>query len=149
MSVQQTINDGIKQAMRDKNDLDLTVLRQLKTACNNEAISLKKKDDGLSDDEVLAVLKREAKKRKDSIAQFTQAGRDDLAANEEKELSVLQRFLPEELSEEAIAEIVEGVIAEAGDAPQFGQIMSAVMQQAAGQADGTLVSKIVKEKLGS
>lgn len=150
MSLVQTINDAIKDAMRNKKVQELSVLRQLKTAFNNEAISLKKKDEGLSEEEALVVTKREAKKRKDSIAQFREGGREDLASAEEIELQIISQFLPEELSEEVIGQAVDEVISEMGEASmqQFGQIMSAAMKKLGTQADGSVVSKVVKEKLG-
>ncbi len=148
MSLLKTINDEFKQAMRDKDDLKLTVLRQLKSSFTNESIVLKKKDDGITDEEALKVVKREAKKRRDSISQFTDAGRDDLADNEAKELEIIEKFLPEEMSEDSIREVVSSVIADSGaDKAQFGQIMSEVMSRIGGQADGGTVSKVVKELL--
>ena len=114
-----------------------------------EAISLKKKDEGLFDEEALAVTKREAKKRKDSIALFRKGGREDLATAEETELQIISQFLPEELSEEVVGQAIDEVISEIGDVTmqQFGQIMSATMKKLGAQADGSIVSKLVKEKL--
>ena len=110
-------------------------------------ISLKKQD--LTDEEVLKVLKREAKKREDSIAIFTTGNRADLAAKEQAELVLIKKYLPAEMSADELRPIVASVIAETGaSAPsQFGLVMKAVMTKAGGTADGAVVSKIVKEML--
>lgn len=147
MSLTQDVTEAMKNAMREKKQLDLTVLRQLIASFKNEAITLGKIDDPLTDEEALAVTKRESKKRKDSIAQFTEAGRPELAENEQAELVVIEQFLPELLSEDAVKETVQAVIAEAGDNPQFGAVMSATMAKIGAQTDGNVVSKIVKEAL--
>jgi uncharacterized protein YqeY len=149
MDYKVKILEDIKEAMKSKDSEKSGFLRTLISSFNNEAINLKKKDDGLTKDEQLKVLKREAKKHKDSIKQFESAGRNDLAETEKKELEILQTYLPEEMSEEEIKKNVEEVLAEMGEvAPsQFGQIMSKVMEKTGGQADGSLVSKIVKENL--
>ena len=147
MSLAQTINDQLKQAMRDKDELRLTVLRQLKTAIDNESIVLKKKDEGLTEDEMLKVIKRESKKRKDSITQFEDANRDDLAENERAELEIIDEFLPEEMSEEDIEKIVDEIIVEVGSDAKAGQIIGMVVKKTEGRADGSIISKIVMEKM--
>ncbi len=147
--LREKINIDLKQAMRAKDTNKLSVLRLLISAFNNEAISLKKKDEGLTDDEELKVIKREVKKRKDSIEQYTAGGRSELADQEKKELEILQAYLPAEMSEEQVRKIVVEVVAEMGEiAPsQFGQVMGQVMAKTQGQADGALVSRIVKETI--
>lgn len=144
------ISADIKQAMKDKDTLKLSVLRMVLSSLNNEAINLNKKDAGLSDEEALKVLKKEVKKRKDSIEQYVSGGREDLADHEKKELEILEKYLPEEMGESEIKQIVESVIAEMGGsvAPsQFGAVMKAVMTKTAGSADGAMVTRIVKESL--
>ncbi len=147
MSLSQTINDRLKQAMRDKDELRLTVLRQIKTAIDNESIVLKKKDEGLDEDEMLKVIKRESKKRKDSITQFESADRNDLAENERAELEIIEEFLPEEMSAEDIEKTVDEIISEAGADAKAGQIIGMVVKKTEGRADGSVISKIVMEKL--
>ncbi len=143
------INQDLKQAMKEKDARALSVLRMLISALNNEAIALKKKEEGLSEEEINRVLKREAKKRKDSIQQFIAGGRAELAEQEKEELKILNKYLPEEMSEGDIKKAVEEVISEMGEVSpsQFGQVMGKVMAKIKSQADGSMVSKVVKEML--
>lgn len=143
------INSDIKQAMKNKQADKLSLLRMLLSAINNEAISKKKKEEGLSEDEELQVLKREVKKRRDSIQQYEDAGRTELAEKEKQELEIIQTYLPEEMSEDDIRKIVEEVVASIGEvAPsQFGQVMGKVMAKVKGKADGGMVSRVVKEMM--
>src|SRR5213078_1311936 len=103
----------------------------------------------LSDDEELQVLQRERKRRIEAAAAFRDGGRDEQAAREEQELAVLEEFMPEQLSEYELEEIVDDVIAEVGATSlrQLGRVMADVMPQVAGRADGSMVSQLVREKL--
>jgi uncharacterized protein YqeY len=121
----------------------------LNAALQNETIALGKKDAGLNDDEAIKVIKKEVKKRKDSVDQFMAGGRTELAEKEKREMEILAAYLPAEMSEEELKKIVAEVLAEMGEvAPsQFGVVMKAVMAKAGGQADGAVISKLVKEGL--
>jgi len=143
------IDNQIKESLKNRDELRLGVLRQLKTALNNEAIASKKKDKGLDEAEALKVAKREANKRKDAIAAFTAGNRAELAEVEKKELVIIEEFLPEQMSEEAIAKIVNEVISRVNPAgPQdFGKVMGPVMGKLGVQADGNVVKKIIQEKI--
>jgi len=143
------IYTDLKLAMKNKDVLKVSVLRMLIAAFNNEAINLMRKDEGLSDEEAIKVLKKEAKKRKDSIEQYIAGGRPELAASEQKESEILSVYLPAEMSEEDLKKIVAEVIAEMGEVSpsQFGMVMKAVMAKTAGKADGGMASKVVKEVL--
>ena len=143
MPLFENIKTSLIQAQKEKNELRVSVLRQLIAAVNNEAITLKKKDAGLNDDEVIAVIKREAKKRKDSITAFTEAGRNDLSQGEQDELAELEQFLPEELPDDAIRKIVERVVSDNADG-NFGQIMGAAMKEIGNKADGARVRELVQ-----
>ena len=103
----------------------------------------------LSAEEELKILKREVKRRKDSIAQYEDADRSELAEQEKQELEILFVYLPEEMSEDEVCKIVKEVISEIGEvAPsQFGQVMGQVMTKTKGQANGAIVSKVVKEEI--
>lgn len=104
----------------------------------------------LSDDEAIAVLQKEAKRRKESIALFKEGNRDELAAKEEADLAVLQTYLPKELSKEEIATIVEKVHAADPDGTNdFSSLMREAMKELKGRADGKLVGEVIKEKLGA
>lgn len=146
MSLHTTIKDGIKDAMRAKDQVKLTVLRGLSAAFTNEAVTLGRKPDSeLSDDEALTVIMRESKKRKDSIEQFTAGGRPELAESEQAELVILQAFLPAQMSREEIEAAVTAKKAELGisDASQKGMFIGAVMKDLKGKADGNIVKEVV------
>lgn len=142
------INSDIKQAMRDKKAEELSILRMLLSALKNKKIDLGNKDE-LTEEESLAVIKSEVKKRKDSFASYTEAGREDLASKEKAEIVFLSQYLPEEMSEEEVEKIVKTVIAgiENPSPQNFGQIMAAAMKECKGQADGQVVSATVKKLL--
>ncbi len=146
MSLLTTIDADLKSAMLAHQQELVDLLRLLKAALKNEMISLLKQD--LTDEEALKVLRREAKKREDSIAIFTTGNRSDLAQKEQKELVLIQKYLPAALDEESVRKIIAAVIAEMGSSPsQFGLVMKAVMAKTGGAADGALVSRLVKEML--
>jgi len=144
MSLLTTIDADLKSAMLAHEQALVDLLRLLKSALKNEMISLIKQD--LTDDESLKVIKREAKKREDSIAIFTTGNRPDLVAKEQAELELIKKYLPAAMSEDELRKIVESVLAETTDR-QFGLIMKSVMAKTHGAADGAVVSKIVKELL--
>src|SRR6056297_2827283 len=110
----QQITEDMKTAMREKNTLALNTIRMLKSAVKNSAIEKGGADAELNDAEVVAVIRKEVKKRQDSIEQYKAAGREELVEQEEAELAVLNGYLPEPLSEEKIAEIIDAAIAEVG-----------------------------------
>ena len=143
MSLAQDIEIDFKNALREQNALKLSVLRMLKSALKNEAIA--KKQAELIDEEVVAVLRRELKKRQDSILAFSSAGRNDLAEQEKAEAELISVYLPALMAEEDIAKIVEEIIA--SGVTGFGLVMKEVMSKTNGQADGQLVQKLVKAKL--
>ena len=99
----------------------------------------------MTDDDVIAVVAKAVKQREEAIAQFEQAGRAELAANEKAEMDVLRKYLPQQLSEDAVAEVVKAVVAETGATSKkdMGRVMKEVMARVKGQADGKLVSKLV------
>lgn len=152
MSTYQKILDDLKAAMKQKDQHRLDVLRSLKSAIFEKEVSERK--DGkaeLSEDDVVNVIMKAAKQRKDSIEQYNEAGRTDLADNEEKELQIIESYLPEMMSEDEITSIVEEAINNTGaSGPQdMGKVMGQVMPKVKGKADGSVVNRIVKEKLTS
>lgn len=145
MTLTATITEQIKDAMRAKDTVRLTVLRGISAAFTNELVNLGKKQEGtLTDDEALTVIMREAKKRKDSIEQFTAAGRPELAESEQAELVILEEFLPAQMSREEIEVAVKAKKDELGitDPAQKGQFIGAVMKDLKGKADGKIVQEI-------
>ena len=146
----QQITEDMKTAMREKNTVALNTVRMLKSAIKNAAIEKGGADAELTDTEVMAVVRKEVKKRQDSIEQYEAAGRDELADQEKAEIEVLNGYLPEPLSEEEIASIVEAAIAEVGatSRKEMGQVMKNVQEKTAGRADGKTLSQAVMSKLG-
>ncbi len=140
----------MKTAMREKNTVALNTVRMLKSAIKNAAIEKGGADAELTDAEVMAVVRKEVKKRQDSIEQYESAGRDELADQEKAEIEILNGYLPEPLSEEEITSIVEAAIAEVGatSRKEMGQVMKIVQEKTAGRADGKTLSQAVMSKLG-
>ncbi len=121
------------------------VLRLIKSSLKNEQIKLGHE---LTEAEALKVVQREAKQRKDSIAQYAQGGRTDLAESEQHELTIIESYLPQQMSEAELTALVDAVIAEtSANATQMGMVIGAVLQRAEGRADGTAVSQLVRQKL--
>lgn len=146
MSLINTINDDFVVAMKEKNEVKVSVLRMLKSALQNYQIAEKKE---LSDDEVIKIIQKEIKQRRDSIATFTSGGRVELADKEKKEVEILKRYMPAQLSDEELTKIIEAAIAEtAATTPaEMGKVMGKVMPRVAGKTDGGQVSAKVKELL--
>lgn len=146
--LQEQIKEGIKDAMKAKDETRLLVMRGVSAAFTNELVNTKRKPtDMLTDDEALTVITRLAKQRKDSIDQFRSGGREDLAENEERELAVLQAFLPAMMPMDEVRKIAEAKKAELGidDASKKGMLMAALMKDLKGKADGGDVKAAVDE----
>ena len=157
MTLHEQIKGEMKEAMKAKDAIKLSAIRNMLAAFTNEAVTLgKTPQDLLADDQVLAVIRRLAKQRKDSIAQFTAAGRVDLVAPEQAELAVLEHYLPQMMSRADIKPVVEAKKADLGlndpakdgvGKAKAGQLMAAVMAELKGKADGTDVKAVVDEAL--
>ena len=148
-ALQQRIADEMKAALLGGDRFRGDLLRGLKAALLNEEVAKQKRDEGLSDAEVEAVLTREVKKRAESATLYEQNGREDLAEPERREGEIIQEFLPEQMSEADVQTVVDAKIAELGasDMSAMGQVIGAVKQQVGSAADGALVAKLVKETL--
>lgn len=140
----EKIQDDLKSAIKNKKEKELSALRMLVAAVKNEEIA--KRPKSLEDADVAAVTKREIKKLKDGIEQFRQGGREDLAAQYDEEAKILGKYLPEEAGEDEVRRVVKSVAEKATD-KNFGAVMKSVMAELKGKADGSLVSRIVKEEL--
>jgi uncharacterized protein YqeY len=140
------IQDDVKAAMRSKDKDRLTTLRLI-----TAAIKQKEVDERIDMDDaaVITVLEKMVKQRKDSITQYSQAGRDDLAAKEQAELDLLQTYLPAQMSEAELTTLIDKAVADTGASSMkdMGKLMGVIKPQVAGKADMGLVSKIVKSKL--
>lgn len=147
MTSHQDIKDSLKEAMKAKEAVRLRVIRHILTAATNELVATgKTPQDMLTDEEVLVVIKRLAKQRKESITQYEAANRPELAAPEKEELVVLETYLPQMMSQEEIRPIAEAKKAELGieDKSKMGMLVGAVMKEVAGKADGADVKEVVE-----
>lgn len=149
MSLYEKIELDIKTAFKTGDTLRRSVLVMLKSAVKNKAIDKREKDIEPSDQMVLDVVSLEVKRHKDTIAQYEGAGRGDAAAQEKTELVVLMEYMPAQLSEEKIVELVEEAIAAVKPQSEkdFGKVMAVLAPSIKDRADGAVVSKIVKQKL--
>ncbi|MCB9819841.1 GatB/YqeY domain-containing protein [Candidatus Nomurabacteria bacterium] len=150
MPLKEQIQNDIKAALLSGNRFDGDVLRNLKAAILNEEVATNKRDEGLGEDEIEKIIAREVKKRRESIALYEQNNRPELAESEQKEISVLEKYLPKMMSEDEVASLVDEVIASMGSdvtVKQMGQVIGSVKSKAGNSADGAMVARIVKEKL--
>ena len=152
MTLQDQLDRDLKAAMIDRDDTRKNAIRSAKTAILNALVEkrgVQGPDAVLSEEEILAVIGKQAKQRRDSITEYSKAGRTDLVEQEEAELAVLEGYLPRQLSKEEIREILQVIIAETGASSpqQIGQVMRPAMQQLQGRADGKVVNQIARELL--
>ena len=147
LSLQERINENLKVYMKSKDTFKLGVVRMVKGAVQLEKINLKKEE--LSDEEIIKLISKQIKMRKDSIAEFTKAGRLDLVQQNEKEIDVLKEYMPEEMSEEEVINIINEAISSTGasNIKEMGKVMREVTPKVSGRFDMGRVSSIIKEKL--
>jgi uncharacterized protein YqeY len=146
MNLSERLNEDMKQAMKSKDKFTLSTIRMVRSTIKYLEIDLKRT---LDDNEVLDILSREIKQRKDALQEFESAGRDDLAASTKAEIEIIIKYLPEQLSEEEIKVIVQQTIQETGASSksEMGKVMSALMPKVKGRADGKLVNQAVLQFL--
>jgi len=142
MSMYDTLMNDMKAAMKAHAMAEVNTIRGVIAKVKDLTVNAGKE---MTDEAVLSVIAKGVKQREESIAQFESAGRAELAEGEKAEMAVLKKYLPEQLSEEKVAEVVKAVIAETGAASKkdMGRVMKEVMARVQGQADGKLVSKLV------
>jgi uncharacterized protein YqeY len=140
------LQEEMKAAMKSGDKDKLSTIRMLISEIKKVQIDSKKE---LSDEEIISILQKYIKQRKEAYTQYEQAGRKDLAEKELKEIEIVQQFLPPPLSEEELIKIVEEIIQEVGASSikEMGKVVKTVMDKVKGRAEGSLISKIVKEKL--
>ncbi|MFQ5542870.1 MAG: GatB/YqeY domain-containing protein [Nitrospiria bacterium] len=145
MTLRQRLTDEMKEGMRARDADRVSVIRLLISTIKNKEIE-KGKNQKLSEEEILRIISSAAKQRKESISQFSKGGRSDLVEKEEGELKILQTYLPEPLSEEALRKEVEKVIGETGitDIKQMGIAMKALIPKLMGRAEGDVIRKMVQ-----
>jgi uncharacterized protein len=153
MSLLEQLDDDLKNAMLARDEDRKRTLRSVKTAATNALVE-KRTAEGmeatLSDEEVLKVIARQANQRRDSITEFSKAGRMDLVTPEQAELAILESYLPQQLGADQVRLVVQQVIAETGasSAKDMGMVMRTAMARLQGQADGKLVNQLARELLG-
>ena len=152
MTLKETLKADLTQSIKDQNSIVSGTLRMALTAITNEEVSGKEAKE-LSDNDVLVVLTKEAKKRKESVEAYLQANRKDLADKESAELKVLEKYLPQALSDEELNTIIDEAIAEAKaqgaeGGKAMGVVMKIVQPKTVGRTDGALLAAKVKAKLG-
>lgn len=149
MSLHAKLQDDLRGALKSGEKVEAEVLRFLLAIIHNREIEKKTqgKDPSLSDEEIIEVLSKEAKKRKEAIELFKKGDRGDLVSKEEAEIKIVLKFLPQELSREAIGKEIENIIA--SGRKDFSSVMKEAMSKMKGRADSRLVAEIIKEQLGS
>ncbi|QSO52642.1 GatB/YqeY domain-containing protein [Alicyclobacillus curvatus] len=146
MSLADQLSQDLKQAMKDKDKTRLSVVRMVRAAVKNKEIET---GTPLTDDEVLTVFQKELKQRQDSLQAFLSAGRSDLTEAVQSEIAILHEYLPTQLSDEELKQVVSDTIAEVGASSKsdMGRVMSAVMPKVRGRADGKRVQQAVQSLL--
>ena len=150
MGLKETLKSDLTEAIRSSNKVVSGTIRMVLTAITNEEVSGKEAR-VLSEDEIITVLSREAKKRREAAEEFAKANRPDKATEEKAEGEVIAKYLPAQLSEDDIKKMIAAAVASTGAAGpgDMGKVMGAIKPQIAGKADGALVSSLVKSALGS
>jgi len=152
MSIKQRLDTDMKQSMKAREQRTVTCIRMLKSKLLEREVALRSKegkDYEITDEEALTVISTYAKQRRDSISSYRDGGREELATEEEAELAIVERYLPQQLSENALRELIAGAIAEAGASTikDLGSVMKLVVPKSKGLADGKLVNQLVRELL--
>lgn len=149
MSLIEQVDKDYIAAYKAKDTLRVSVLRMLKAAVKNRLVELYRPGGTLSDEEMLDVIIKEGKQRRDSITEYTKAGRTDLADKEAAELAILETYLPRALGPEALAQVIEEAIAatHATSPREMGKVMGAILSAHKGQVDGKALSAAVRERL--
>jgi len=147
--LKQQLQEELTQAMKDQAELQKSVLRMLLSAITYYEINKGGAGYEASDEDVLSVIDKQVKQRKDSISQYEAAGRQELADKEKEEMALLEKYLPEQMSEDEVRNIVKEAIASMGTVTvsDMGKVMGAIMPKVKGKADGNIVGKIVRESL--
>ncbi|MEZ4777015.1 MAG: GatB/YqeY domain-containing protein [Bacteroidia bacterium] len=149
MSLKTTIEQDIKDAMRSKDQAALRALRAIKSAILLAETAEGHTSADLSEDEEMKLLTKQAKQRKDSLAQFLASNRNDLAEKEQEELAIIERYLPKPFTTEELTAAIKNIVAEVGatSIKDMGKVMGLASKQLAGKADGKAISEVVKQIL--
>ena len=147
--LKEQIQNDMKAALLSGNRFEADVLRGLKAAILNEEVAQNKRDEGLAGSELEKIVAKEVKKRHESIKLYEQNGRPELAEAEKNEIAVIEKYMPAQMSEDELRQIVKQTIADMGEVStqQMGQVIGAVKAKVGNSADGSVVAKLVKEEL--
>ncbi|MFZ5965573.1 MAG: GatB/YqeY domain-containing protein [Bacillota bacterium] len=146
MSLKERLMDDLKQAMKEKNQLRKSTITMVRASIKQYEVDNRIE---LDDEDILDIIAKQVKQKRDSIEEFTKGGREDLVEQANAEIDILMDYLPQQLSEDEITEIVNQVVVEVGaNSPKdMGKVMAALMPKVKGRADGKIVNKIVKQLL--
>ena len=150
MGLKEQIGEDIKTAMKAKDKIRLQTVRGIKKAILEKEVELRPQGiDTLTEEQEINLLSQQAKQRRDSIEQFTNAGREELAEKERQELAIIETYLPEQVSDSEIESIIDEIIADSGaaSAKDLGKVMGPAMKKLKGKADGKKIQELVKSKL--
>jgi uncharacterized protein YqeY len=150
--MQDRLSEDLKAAMRARDAVRTRTLRSLRAALLEKEIELREGGSAtLTDDQILAVIQKQAKQRRDALEQFDAAGRDDLSAKEKEELAIIETYLPKQLSVEEVEAVVGRIIEETGASSmkEIGKVMGPAMKELKGLADGRVVQEVVRSLLGA
>ena len=150
MSLKEQIGEDIKMAMKAKDKIRLQTVRSIKKAILDKEVELRPQgQDSLTPEQEIELLSQQAKQRRDSIEQFKNGGREDLAETESKQLSIIETYLPAQLSDEKVEAIIDQIIASSGASSlkDLGKVMGPAMKELKGKADGKKIQELVKSKL--
>lgn len=147
--ITEQIAQDLKQALLAGDTERVTVLRGLKTAITYAEVAMGKKGVGLSDEEILGIFQKEVKKRQDSVDAYTKAGSPERAEQEAREQAIIQKYLPQQLSEAAVSELIDAAIVATGASSvrDMGRVISVVKQKAGASADGSMIARLAKQRL--
>ena len=148
MSLQERLSEDLKDAMRQKDEIRRTTIRFIRADVHNQEIE---KGEALNDDEIIGVLSRLVRQHQESIAEFKKADRHDLVGKEEAELRIIREYMPEQIPEEQLTELVKEAISQTGASGpgDIGKVMGLLMPQVRGRADGAQVSSVVRQLLSA
>ncbi|MFN3396468.1 MAG: GatB/YqeY domain-containing protein [Thermodesulfovibrionales bacterium] len=148
MDILKKIDDDLSTSLKAKDDLRVSTLRMMKAALKNAEIEKRQKG-GLKEEDITGVLSSLVKQRRESVEQYTKAGRHDLADKESREIEIIQEYLPEQLSEEELENLIRSAIHETGvsSVKEIGRLMKVLMPQVKGRADGRIVNEKARDIL--
>lgn len=151
--LKEKLQEDLKTSMLARDSFTTDVLKGLKTAIQYEEVAKSKREEGLNDDEILAVFKKESKKRQDSIDMYMQGNNIDQADKETKEKAIIDAYLPAQLSEDQVNQLIDSTLSELGISEptrqDMGKIMGAVKSKSGPNLDGSMLAKLVNQRIGS